>query len=123
MSIDISVKACDNELFIVAFNYVSSYLIADIKSGNHNSVDVPIVLYAGAYTTFCDFNNVNGNPDVGLQYNVGIPAGTYSLMIVGVNWGGPAAFTVSVNNTPVTGAVAQANGVVWTPPLQSITVN
>ena len=38
----INVSSCDNELIILAYGWSASFEIANIKSGNYNTVDVTI---------------------------------------------------------------------------------
>ncbi|MBV6321201.1 hypothetical protein [Duganella violaceipulchra] len=96
MTASIKISACDNELRVIASTGAFSAEICHISSGNNDTV---------AYAV-----------------NLGsvLPGGTYSLTMVGINWGGPARFSVEVTNN---GAVTPysfekkdaAIGVVWSP--------
>ncbi len=94
----LSVTRCDNELYVTAFaNGTGSLEVLHISSGYNDPVN---------YTV-----------------NLGsiLAAGTYSITMVGINWGGPAAFTVAIDGTPYKFEKSDApSGVVWT---QTITVS
>ncbi|QWF17031.1 hypothetical protein [Lysobacter capsici] len=91
MPTSIKVTACDNELFITASTPAGSSEICHISSGNNDPVSYAV--------------------------NLGsvLPPGKYSLTLVGINWGGPSAFNVTVGSTPLTFSNPNAPiGVVWT---------
>lgn len=91
MPTSIKVTACDNELFITASTPAGSSEICHISSGNNDPVSYAV--------------------------NLGsvLPPGKYSLTLVGINWGGPSAFNVTVGSTPFTFSNPNAPvGVVWT---------
>jgi hypothetical protein len=126
----ISVTDCDNELFLVAVNSVSngppnqSYLLAHIESGNSNSVAVTVTVSAAdnQYVQPQTLIGVALNTPINSSYTVYLPAGTYSLVAVGINWGGYQQFTVSLNNAlavslPLTNPNLNPDipTVVWTP--------
>jgi|SRR5580658_8025204 hypothetical protein len=98
----IDVTQCDNELIGLA-----------VPSGGTFSVELFHLKLGGgvkaapiAYTV----------PNDGL-----LPPGNYTLLLIGINWGGPVNFTVTVNTTTGPAQVlthSQASsgiGVVWTP--------
>ena len=120
----ITASACDNELVIIAFNWSKSFYIGDIQSGNGNPVALTINLHGGNYSGPMSYNSVNGAPVTPPTYDVYIPADTYSIMVIGVNWGATAAFAASVNGVALDpSTIQQVTGVAWTPsPVQNIVV-
>ncbi|MGO9845778.1 MAG: hypothetical protein ACLPKT_04020 [Methylocella sp.] len=68
----ITVTATDNELFIIASQWALSAEIGHIVSGNNNPVSYSVVPQSV------------------------LPKGDYTLILVGINWGGPAAFDVTL---------------------------
>ena len=113
MSNVIHVTACDNELIILAFNWNVSYELCRIESGNNNPVDVTIGLVPNAYVGPVNLSGIT-NP-LKDTVTVAIPAGAYTIQVVGVNWGGPTSFKATLNGTAFAGAPTNAVGVVWTP--------
>jgi hypothetical protein len=91
---NIHVTATDNELHIIASTFNSSSEIVLIKSGNNNPVNYSVV------------------PQSVLE------KGKYTLIIVGINWGGPQAFVVTLTtggvNTTHTAPPSNAVGANWT---------
>src|SRR5262245_10453338 len=100
---NISVTACDNELYLIALpqssptNFAGSEIV-HIMSGFNDPV------------------NYSVRPQAIL------PAGQYTLVIVGINWGGPQKFTVTltIGGAPVVfnapaGTAIGANWTVATP--------
>jgi hypothetical protein len=89
----IQVTAADNELILIASTPAGSSELLRTKSGYHRPVN--ITLHPGTI----------------------LPAGDYSLTMIGVNWGGPSAYTVVVttDGTPRTyqGGGNTSPGVVW----------
>ena len=91
----IHVTATDNELYILASSDpVGSQEICHIKSGYGQPVDYSIVP-AGC-----------------------LPRGAYTLIIVGINWGGPQAFVVTLtwstgNPTVYTAPTTAPVGATW----------
>ena len=122
MSTSINVTACDNELYLIAFDSKSSYRVGQIQSGNHHTVDVTINLTEGTYVAPAVLNGVNSN--LSTTITTSIPTGQYSLCLVGLNWGTDVAFAATVNGKAFTGPVSPANtlGVVWTPALVTVKV-
>lgn len=94
----LSVTQCDNELYIVASaNGMGSLEVLHMSSGYNDPVNYTVNL--GSILT----------------------AGTYSLTMVGINWGGPAAFVVTIDGTPYQYNNGSAPvGAVWT---QTVSVN
>ncbi len=97
----INVTFVDNELDIIAIpsNGMASVNLLHYISGYNDTMNVKII-----------------------PQHV-LPAGSYTLSFVGINWGGPARFDVSLTTngvtTPVTpGASSSAVGVVWSPSVQ-----
>lgn len=121
MSVVIQVTKTDNELFLIACNPFSSYRIGQIQSGSGFQVDVTFTLSAGTYVSPAILNGTTKN--LSTTQITSIPAGNYSLALVGVNWGGPGAFAAAVNGVAVTAPPPPAvGGVVWKPGLLAITV-
>lgn len=120
MSNTIQVSACDNELIILAYQEGVSYEIGRILSGNGEAVNVSIDLLAGDYVGTSLFNGIITPLDVSVTTY--IPSGSYSLLFLGINWGGPSSFTVSVGGTAVGGTVGQGLGLTWNPGPIAITV-
>ena len=94
----INVTFVDNELYIVAIpsNGLASVEVFHYKSGFGDPMTVKII-----------------------PQHI-LPPGQYTLSFVGINWGGPAGFTVSLTTNNVTTPVAppaptNAVGVVWSP--------
>lgn len=88
--------------------------ICNIKSGNNNPVSVGIQLEAGS--SFSGTVEANGvSSDINENVTVQLPAGEYSLVYTGLNWGGPYNFGFTFNNEkysltddpskPLTGAI------------------
>ena len=100
MATNVHVTACDNELYIIATTAAGSSEILHMTSGYNNPVNYLVTL-----------DSV-------------LPKGTYELDMIGINWGGPAAFTVTVGtHPPVTYSNPNAPvGVVWTQKV-SVTVS
>ncbi|MBO1352246.1 MAG: hypothetical protein EBE86_035010 [Hormoscilla sp. GUM202] len=97
----IKVTAADNELFLIASTGAGSSELLHYKSGGNKPVDVTV------------------------YPNVILASGTYSLTMVGVNWGGPSAYKVIVtedgNDTTYEGGSSSGTvGADWT---QTISIN
>ena len=73
----IQINYVDNELIVIASQPAFSSTLAHVKSG-YNAV-TPLTI----------------NP------NHILPSGTYTLQLIGVNWGGPGRFDVTVNGEAV----------------------
>jgi len=74
----IQVTACDNELYIIAVPIagIGSSEILHMTSGFNDPV---------SYT---------------VKPQSILPKGVYTLILVGINWGGPSAFTVALTGGP-----------------------
>jgi hypothetical protein len=121
MTNTINVTACDNELIILAYQWGCSYELCRIMSGNSNQVNVKMNLSAGFHSGPINLNGVN-NP-LNTQLDVFIPAGQYTLLMLGIDWGGPQQFTVNVNNKLYTLPYGnQGDGLVWNSGLIPINV-
>lgn len=92
----LKITACDNEILVVASNWNESYLLANIKSGNNNTVDFAIDIAEGAASATLNLNGVNA--PLTTPQSVSLPAGTYRLNIIGINWGGPTALEAQLND-------------------------
>ena len=93
----LNVSAVDNELIVTATTPAGSSEVLHIKSGYGSPVSYHVNLH-----------------DI-------LPAGSYTLVFVGINWGGPSAFAASLTtggavvNVPGTAVGSPtAIGVVWT---------
>lgn len=93
----IQITKCDNQIVVYATTWNNSYQICDIQSGNNNLVDVSINLVNGAYTGPLQLNGVAPGKKLSGTYNVAIPETKVNLGIAGLDWGGEADFSVSVN--------------------------
>jgi hypothetical protein len=88
----INVTATDNELYLVVSTPAGSAEIGHIVSGYNNPVSYKVVPQSV------------------------LPPGNYSLTIVGINWGGPAAFDVVLTPAQAGTSYSSASapvGVVW----------
>jgi hypothetical protein len=96
----IQVTAADNELVLIASTPAGSSQLLHYKSGYNKPVGVTV--FPGAI----------------------LATGTYSLTMVGVNWGGPSKFTVAVTTDGKVqiyeSAPSSAVGAVWN---QTISIN
>ncbi len=90
----IHVTATDNELYIIATTPAGSSEIGHIVSGYNNPVEYAVVPQSV------------------------LPKGTYTLVLVGINWGGPQAFKVTLTtggvDTVYAAPVNSAVGANWT---------
>jgi hypothetical protein len=121
MSNTINVTACDNELIILAYQWGASFELCRVLSGNSNSVNVNLTLGAGSYTGSVVLNGVN-NP-LNQSLSLYLPSGEYTLLLMGIDWGGPEQFTVSVNNQNYSLPYGSSgDGLVWNPGPIAITV-
>jgi len=117
----INITACDNELYLNAVNsgWSQSYQLAHIESGNSNSVDVTVTVTAGTYNEPATLNGVSGPLNQSQSYTVSLPAGTYYLLPIGINWASSQQFIVTLNGTtyslPLTTPDGQVPTVVWNP--------
>ena len=116
MSNSINVTKCDNELILIAYQYGASFELARILSGNSNSLDVTLNIEAGAYQGGIIVNGVNHKISPSSHY-LYLQPGDYTLVAVGIDWGGPEEFKFTFNGkTYDLPYNANTNsGVVWTP--------
>ncbi|TNE30993.1 MAG: hypothetical protein EP346_02115 [Bacteroidetes bacterium] len=92
----VKITACDNQLILVATTWEKSYLVANIQSGNGNSVDVTLNLdYAKQFSGTVNLDGVN-QPLSG-TYSVTIPEEKVNLSMIGINWGGAADLAVNLD--------------------------
>ena len=117
----ITVTACDNELIVLAYQGGASFELCRILSGNNQSVNVTLNLQSAPYQGTMVLNGETQPLNLNLTQN--LASGTYSLLLLGIDWGGPSQFTVNVNNTPYTLPLTnQGNGLLFNPGPISITV-
>ena len=96
MPTPVNVTACDNELYIMASQPAGSSELLHIKSGYGNPVS----------NTF-NLESV-------------LPKGTWQITMIGINWGGPWAFRISVGTNSYGQSGSGTVGYVWsatTPPI------
>jgi len=93
----IVVTECDNELIVLAYQWGASFELCRILSGNNQTVNVTLNIQPDPYQGTQVLNGVNGPLNQTITQT--LAAGTYSLLLLGIDWGGPAQFKVSVNNT------------------------
>ena len=74
-------------------------MICDYQSGYNNPVDIEIDIQAGAYSGALQGNGVGGSLNLPSEV-MKLPSGTYSLVYVGINWGGPYNFDIEFNGQP-----------------------
>jgi chemotaxis response regulator CheB len=90
----IHVTATDNELYILASTPAGSDEIVHIKSGYNNLVEYVVIPQSI------------------------LAKGAYTLIMVGINWGGPQAFKVILTtggvDTPYAAPAGSAVGATWT---------
>jgi hypothetical protein len=82
--IKIQATACDNEMSVIASTGAGSSELFHIKSGFNNPVNYVVIPQSI------------------------LAAGAYTLTVIGLNWGGPSAFTVIL--TPASGAPITLSG-------------
>jgi hypothetical protein len=122
MSNIIHVTACDNELIILVYQWGGTREICRILSGNNNLVDVSIEIVAGEY----EGTRVLHGIDKPLQESIvtGLVPGEYQLLLLGVDWGGPQAFSAIVNDQAyISDPKDEGDGLVWYTPPITITVD
>jgi hypothetical protein len=96
----ITVTKCDNELIVLAYQWGASFELCRILSGNSNSVNVTLNIQSGPYQGPIVLNGVNQPLNTTISQT--LASGAYSILLLGVDWGGPAEFTVGVNGTSYT---------------------
>lgn len=101
MSNTINITECDNELILYAVNEAATdcYEICNIKSGNTNSVDVTIDLQSGSQASAPITANGVSAP-IKSTNPFSLPAGKYTLLYSGLNWGGPYNFEFTFSGYP-----------------------
>jgi hypothetical protein len=92
--VKIQATACDNEMFVIASTPAGSSELFHIKSGFNNPVNYVVI-----------------------PQSILAP-GSYTLTVIGLNWGGPSAFTVILtqdSGPPITlsGGSGLPTGGVW----------
>lgn len=128
----ITFTACDNELYVLAVPAVTSasasYELIHIQSGNGNTVSFTLTVSAGAYSGAPQpLNGVNG--PLTTNQSISIPAGTYNLLAVGINWGIISGFSFYLNGNSTSpmsfsGPLSGPLQVSWVPIMSSaITVS
>ena len=117
----ITVTACDNELVVLAYQWDASFELCRILSGNSQPVNVTLNLVSGVYQGTITLNGVTQPLNVNVTQT--LAPGAYSIQLLGIDWGGPAQFTVNVNGTPYTLPFTQeGDGLVFSPAPIAITV-
>ncbi len=120
MSNTINISACDNELYLIATTGVNSYTLAHVKSGYFFDVAVAITILSGDYTEVQLINGISG--PVNKSYTAYLPAGTYTIVAVCVNWGGPWSYNYNLNGGPsYSGYDASGVGAISTGPGLTVT--
>ena len=92
--VKIQATACDNEMWVVASTGAGSSELFHIKSGFNNPVNYVVIPQSI------------------------LAAGAYTLTVIGLNWGGPALFTVILTPSAgpaitLSGGAGLATGGVW----------
>ncbi|HWZ45526.1 MAG TPA: hypothetical protein VNW97_18775 [Candidatus Saccharimonadales bacterium] len=123
MANSINVTATDNQLILIAFQWGACFEICSILSGNSNTVNATFNIQPGVWQGGMTLNGVSG-PIGPSAYPIYLPAGSYQLAAIGINWGGPTQFTFTFNgNTYALPYSATGNdGVSWTPTAIQFTV-
>jgi hypothetical protein len=115
----ITISACDNELYLVAVNSAAtqSYQLAHIQSGGGNLVGVSATVAVGIYSEPATLYGITGR--LSASYSVYLPAGTYNLVPIGINWAGSQQFVFTLNGTPFSEPFSNPGStrptVVWNP--------
>jgi hypothetical protein len=118
----LNITAVDNELILIAYQFGASFELCTILSGNSNTVAVTLPITAGSYQGGITLNGVNNS--LSGNYPIILESGTYSLAVVGINWGDAQQFSFTFNGQPYSSPYVKngTNGVIWTPPVISFTV-
>lgn len=117
----VTVTACDNELIVLAYQGNASYELARISSGYSNAVDVTLNITSGLNKGAVVLNGVTSA--LNSTVTVCVPADSYTVLLIGINWGGPTQFSVGINgNNSSFGPENSPPGVVWTPTGTAIAV-
>ncbi len=102
MANTIKITKCDNELILIAYQWGSSFELCRILSGNNNPVNISINLYSGQFQGTLLLDGINPGSPLSGTYNVALAKGSYSLIGLGIDWGGPMAFAFSLNGAAAT---------------------
>ena len=81
---------------MLAYQWGASFELCRVLSGNSNAIDLTINIDEGPYTGTSVINGVH-HP-IQHSFTTYLPAGSYQLLLLGIDWGGPAEFDVEVNN-------------------------
>lgn len=122
MTNTINVTACDNELIILAYQWGGSFELCRILNGNSYSINQSITINSGPYTGTQIISNGITGPISGTTA-LTLPSGDYTLLLLGIDWGGPQVFNATVNGTDYSSpAATDGEGLVWNPGPIAITV-
>lgn len=117
MTHTINITAVDNELIILAYHWTGSYELCRVLSGNDMTVSVTLTLSQGEYLGPIVLNGVNSQ--ISTSLNVYLPVipttDSYSLLFVGIDWGGAINFAATVDGTSISAPMGTGAGVVWRP--------
>jgi hypothetical protein len=106
---------------ILAYQPDASFELCQILSGNNQPVNVTLDITPGTYQNSIVLNGVNQPLSQTITQN--LPSGTYSLLALGVNWGGPTQFNLNVNGSSYSLPFTQeGEGLTFNPGPVSITV-
>jgi hypothetical protein len=112
----IEITKCDNELILIAYQWGASFELARILSGNSNPIDVELNIESGPYQGGIIVNGVN-HPIIKQSHYVYLEPGDFTLVAIGIDWGGPQEFKFTFNGKtyelPIN--TNPDSGVVWTP--------
>jgi hypothetical protein len=89
MSTPVNVTACDNELIVIASQFAFSSEVFHLKSGNNDPVSYSV-----------DLASI-------------LPSGTYDLTMIGVNWGGPFNYALTVAGSSYGNSGSAPPGINW----------
>jgi len=105
----VQVKACDNEMFLVASGTNSSATICHIQSGYHYAVNVIINIKKGnEYSACTEIDGLSG--PVNKTINFTVPVDEVYISPMCINWSGPYDFQVEID-----GKLYEKNGNSSTP--------
>ena len=91
----ITITGCDNEIIILAYQNDSSIELCRVFSGFQFPVNVQITIAEGTFGETAVLNGLSGPLNKTLTIN--LPKGDYSLLLLGVNWGGGQQYAINVN--------------------------
>lgn len=121
MPSQVTITACDNELVVLAYQGGASFELCRVLSGNSKPVNVTLSIQPGTYYGTMVLNGVN--QPLNQTVTQMLAPGGYNLLLLGVDWGGPAQFTVNVNGKPFSlPFTGQGDGLVFNPGPIPITV-